>query len=201
MERSPSLADRKRQLVRDELAEAALKLLAWHGFEATTIDQVVAAAGVSRRTFFRYFASKEDVIVQFLADTGAQLCAALAARPAEEPPAVALREATSVLVEACNEHREKSVRLANLILNTPALLGRYLEKQAQWRRDVAAELGRRLGLDPAADLRPVLAAGTALLAFDAALSQWAAGDGTEDLAALTDQAFAIVADTLSPRPR
>lgn len=200
-EPNPSLAERKRQLVRDELAEAALKLLAWHGFEGTTIDQMVAAAGVSRRTFFRYFASKEDVIVQFLADTGAQLCAALAARPAEEPTAVALRQAASVLVAGCLEHREKSVRLANLILDTPALLGRYLEKQAQWRRDLAAELGRRLGLDPARDLRPGLVAGAALLAFDAALSHWAAGDGAEDLDALTDQAFAIVADTLSAPAR
>jgi AcrR family transcriptional regulator len=193
-EPNPSLAERKRQLVRDELAEAALKLLAWHGFEATTIDQVVAAAGVSRRTFFRYFASKEDVIVQFLADTGAQLCAALAARPAEEPPAVALRRAIAVFVEACLEHPEKSVRLANLLLGTPALLGRYLERQAQWRHDLAAELARRLDVDPTQDLRPTLAAGAALLAFDAALTHWAASNAHLDLSELTDQAFAIIAD-------
>ncbi len=59
-----SLAERKRQLVRDELTEAALKLLAFQGFEATTIDQMAAAAGLSRRTFFRYFQSKEDVIIE-----------------------------------------------------------------------------------------------------------------------------------------
>ncbi len=194
---NPSLAERKRQLVRDELAEAALKLLAWQGFEGTTIDQMVAAAGVSRRTFFRYFASKEDVIVQFMTDTGAMLCAALAARPADEPPAVALREAVSVLVGACESHPEKSVRLSKLLLGTPSLLGRYLEKQAQWRHDLAVELGRRLGVDPDRDLRPQIAAGVTLIAFDTALARWAASDGAEDLDALTDAAFAIVTDTLN----
>jgi AcrR family transcriptional regulator len=195
--RERSLAERKRQLVRDELGEAALKLLAWHGFESTTIDQVVAAVGVSRRTFFRYFESKEDVVVQFLADTGAGLCAELAARPVDEPPAVALRRAMSVFIAACREHPEKSLRLTKIILGTPSLLGRYLERQAQWCQDLAVELGRRAGRDPAHDLRPELAAGVALTAFDTALRRWAAGEGADDLDALTDQAFAVVADTLN----
>ncbi|BCB83736.1 acyl-CoA-like ligand-binding transcription factor [Phytohabitans suffuscus] len=195
--RETSLAERKRQLVRDELAEAALKLLASQGFEDTTIDQMVAAAGVSQRTFFRYFGSKEDVVVYSLADTGAQLCAALTARPADEPPAVALRAAISVFITLCLEHPAKSLRLARVMLATPSLLGRYLERQAEWRRDIAVELGRRLGLDPADDLRPELAAGVALTAFDVALRRWAASDGTEDLDPLTDQTFAIVADTLN----
>jgi len=191
------LAQRKRRFVRDELAEAALKLLADQGFEATTIDQMAAAAGVSRRTFFRYFESKEDVLVQSLAEAGAQLCAGLARRPIEEPSAVALRRAVSVLVTACREQPEKSLRMTKMILGTPSLLGRYHERQAEWRRELATELGRRLGLDTARDLGPALVAGVALTAFDTALSRWAASDGAEDLDALTDDAFAIVADTLN----
>ncbi|GAA4709198.1 acyl-CoA-like ligand-binding transcription factor [Phytohabitans rumicis] len=195
--RTSSLAERKRQLVRDELAEAALRLLAYQGFEDTTIDQMVASAGVSQRTFFRYFGSKEDVVVHSLAETGAQLCAALAARPADEPPAAALRATVSVFIAHCREHPEKSLRLTKVVLDTPSLLGRYLERQAQWRHDLAAELGRRLGLDPARDLRPELAAGVALTAFDSALRRWAASDGATDLDAVTDEAFAIVADALN----
>jgi AcrR family transcriptional regulator len=193
---APSLAQRKRQLVRDELAEAALKLLAWQGYEATTIDQIVAAAGVSRRTFFRYFESKEDVIVQFLVETGALMCAALSGRPAQEPPGVALRHALSVLVDRCVEHPEKSVRLTRLTLETPALLARFLERQAQWSADLTAELGRRSGLDPATDLRPALAAGVTLTAFHTALHRWAAGDGAEDLPELVDRALAVVRGAL-----
>lgn len=192
-----SLAERKRQLVRDELSEAALKLLAWQGFEATTIDQITAAAGVSRRTFFRYFRSKEDVIIEFLASLGTQLCGELAARPPQEPPAVALRHAVAVFVDVYAEHEEKSLRLAKLTLTTPALLARYLERQARWRADLASELARRAGHDPASDLRPALTAAVALAAFDTALARWVDTDGADDLNALTDQTFALVADTLN----
>jgi AcrR family transcriptional regulator len=97
MKPAPSLADRKRQLVVDELTEAALQTLAIKGFDATTVDEIAVAAGVSRRTFFRYFASKEDVVVQLLASIGEVMCAELAARPAGETPAVALRHAVCLL--------------------------------------------------------------------------------------------------------
>jgi AcrR family transcriptional regulator len=192
------MAERKRQMVRDELTEAALGLLARDGFEAITIDEIVAAAGVSRRTFFRYFDSKEDVIVQFLGDVGAELCAALAGRPAAEPPAVALRHAMSVLVQACADDPGKALRLVKLMLGTPTVLARYLQVQARWRDQLATELARRSGRPPQADLRPALAAAVALAAFDVALRQWADRDGAEDLAGLTDQVFAAVAPALRP---
>jgi AcrR family transcriptional regulator len=192
-----SLAERKRQLVRDELAEAALRLMALQGFEATTVDQIVAASGVSRRTFSRYFQSKEDVVVQFLGHLGAKICTALAARPLSESPDLALRQALSVLVQACLDEPEKSLRLVQVMLSTPALRARFLERQAQWRADIAAELARRTGLDPQQDVRPDLAAAVALAAFDTALGHWSASDGTSNLADLTDQAFSVVTSALN----
>jgi AcrR family transcriptional regulator len=190
------MAERKRQLVRDELAEAAVKLLAWQGFEETTVEQIVAAVGVSRRTFSRYFRSKEDVVVHMLAEAGAQLCAELRARPAGEPPAVALRRALSVFIRISAEHPDKTLRVTRLILSTPALLARFLERQAQWQADITAIIARRTGLDPRADLRPAIAAGIALTAFTTALRRWADSDGSEDLANLVDQAFSVVAPAL-----
>ncbi|MFI7487985.1 TetR family transcriptional regulator [Micromonospora echinaurantiaca] len=191
-----SLAERKRQLVSNELTEAALQLLARNGFDVVTIDEIAATAGVSRRTFFRYFASKEDVVVQFLTGMGADIRAELAARPAEERPSVALRHAIWVPIAACADHGDRALRVVQLILRTPALLARYLERQAQWRADLAAELGGRLGLDPDADLYPQLAVGMALSAFDAVLQRWSDSDGAEDPAGLTDRAFAVIAPAL-----
>ncbi|MEV7526810.1 TetR family transcriptional regulator [Streptomyces sp. NPDC091371] len=189
-----SLAERKRRLVSNELTEAALQLLAVKGFDAVTVDEIVAAAGVSKRTFFRYFASKEDVVVQFLADMGTGIRAELAARPAQETPSESLRHAISVPIAACGDHSERALRVVQLILRTPALHARFLERQAQWRDELAQELTTRTG--PDAGLYPQLAAGMTLTAFDAVLQRWSDSDGSEDPTELTSQAFAVIAPAL-----
>lgn len=191
-----TLAQRKRQLVSDELTEAALQLLALKGFDAVTIDEIVKAAGVSKRTFFRYFASKEDVVVQFLAGMGTGIRAELAARPAAEPPSVALLRAVWVPLGECAGHGDRALRVVRLILRTPALLARFLERQARWRDDLAEELARRLGTDAGTDLYPRMAAGMALNAFDAVLHRWSAGDGAESPADLIGRAFEVIAPAL-----
>ncbi|MBY8879560.1 TetR family transcriptional regulator [Actinacidiphila acidipaludis] len=205
------MAQRKRRLVANELSEAALQLLALKGFEAVTVDEIAVTAGVSKRTFFRYFASKEDVVVQFLADLGGGIRAELAGRPAGELPSLALGHAVRSAMEVCAEggsagsagspdHAERVLRVVQLILGTPALRARFVERQAQWRDELAAELGRRLGLDPAAELYPLLAAGMAVNAFDAVLRRWSAGGGVADPVALTNQAFALLAPALDSVP-
>ncbi|MGW8365249.1 TetR family transcriptional regulator [Streptomyces wedmorensis] len=199
-----SLAQRKRQLVASELTEAALQLFAHKGFDAVTVDEIATTVGVSKRTFFRYFASKDDVVVQFLAGMGADMRAGLAARPAGEQPSEALLHAVSVPLAACGDHAERVLPVVRLILRTPSLLARFLEHQAQWREDLADELGSRLGLDPEADLYPRLAAGMALTAFDAVLRRWSAGraDGAASApGTLIGQAFALLAPALDgPAP-
>ncbi|MCD9195110.1 TetR family transcriptional regulator [Streptomyces albireticuli] len=190
------MAERKRQLVSNELTEAALQLLATKGFDAVTIDEIATAAGVSKRTFFRYFASKEDVVVQFLAGMGADIRAELASRPAGERPSVALRYAVGVPLTTCSDHGDRALRVVRLILRTPALHARFLEHQARWRDDLAAELADRLDLDPGTDFYPRLAAGMALNAFDAVLHRWSGGDRPEDPTGLTDRAFAVIAPAL-----
>lgn len=199
-----SLAQRKRQLVASELTEAALQLFAHKGFDAVTVDEIATTVGVSKRTFFRYFASKDDVVVQFLAGMGADMRAGLAARPTTEQPSEALLHAVSVPLAACGDHAERVLPVVRLILRTPSLLARFLEHQAQWREDLADELGSRLGLDPEADLYPRLAAGMALTAFDAVLRRWSAGRADEAASApgtLIGQAFALLAPALDgPAP-
>lgn len=203
-----TLAERKRQLVADELRDAALMLLATRGFDTVTVDDIVAAAGMSRRTFFRYYASKEDVVVRFLADMGAIIVAAFGERPPTEPPSVALREAVwAPLAEVCADdqpdHIERSRMVVRLVLDTPALHARWLERQIEIRAGLAARLAARrdVGLDT--DLHARMAAGMTLLAFDTALEQWRPGDDEQRLADLIDRAFATIApalDTVDARP-
>jgi AcrR family transcriptional regulator len=191
-----ALAQRKRQVVRDELSAAALRLLAFQGFEETTIDQIVAAAGVSRRTFFRYFKSKEDVIIECLGEVGPLAQAQLAARPPAESPAVALRRAFAVFAEETAHDPQKALELARLTLGTPPLLARYRDRLGDWQAGLADELARRTGLDPGSDMRPAIAAGIALTAFTTALATWARNDGATSLQELLDQAFTLVEPSL-----
>jgi AcrR family transcriptional regulator len=183
-----SMAERKRQLVRDELSEAAVLLFAEQGFEETTVDQIAAAVGVSPRTFFRYFKVKEDVLVEFLGHFGEQLVAELAARPAGEPPLTAMRQALIPLIGLHLEHPEKTLRLTRLLLSTPTVRARYLDHQARWRDELAAVLATRTGAGPE-DFRPVLTASIALAAFAAAQARWADLDGAPSFVAMLDEAF------------
>lgn len=191
-----TFAQRKRQLVANELTQAALGLLAREGFDAVTVDEIAASAGVSKRTFFRYFASKEDVVVQFLAELGTSMRDELAGRPATELPAAALRNTVWRAIDACAGNSDRTLRVVQLILRTPALLARFLERQAQWRDDLAAQMARRLELDGGTEMYPPLAAGMALAAFHTVLQRWSDSDGAEDPAALTEQAFAVIEPAL-----
>jgi AcrR family transcriptional regulator len=188
-----NLAERKRQLVRDQLGEAAVRLLARQGYEETTVEQIVAAAGVSRRTFFRYFKSKEDVVVESVGHMSTAIRAALAARPERENPQAAMRAALSVAVDELTADPEKAVPLIRLLLETPALRRRYLERQSILQEEMAAVLARREGIDEGEDredLGPALVAGVAIAAFRVALDSWARHGGDGDLNALIDEAFA-----------
>ena len=90
---TPTLQERKQELVRAELASAAWKLFGQRGYEATTVTEIAAAAGVSRRTFFRYYSSKEDVLVEATDELAESMLASMAERPIEEPPLVAIERA------------------------------------------------------------------------------------------------------------
>src|SRR4051794_13821626 len=81
-----SLHDRKLRLVRAQLAEIALTPLLERGFDAVTMDDLANAAGISRRTYFRYFATKEDVVTCVFDDAGDALLAEFERRPRTEHP-------------------------------------------------------------------------------------------------------------------
>jgi Transcriptional regulator len=157
----------------------------------------VAAAGVSRRTFFRYFKSKEDVILEFVGEVGEYVRAELATRPVEEPPAQAIRHALSVAVAAFSEYPEKSIALTRLTLGTPALRARYLDRQDELKTALAAVLAERSGAAGPGDLRAKVTAGMALVVFNIALARWAEDGGTKQLDELFKETFALAADALN----
>jgi AcrR family transcriptional regulator len=94
----PTLQARKQQVVRDAIWDAATDLFAGQGFDETTVDEIALAAGVSRRSFFRYFASKGDLMAHGMVNYGAEVSAAIEAWPRSWPLARVFRETVRQVV-------------------------------------------------------------------------------------------------------
>ncbi len=187
------LRERLRQTVRDELSRIAMEMFLERGFDATTVDEIAAAAGVARSTFFRHFATKEDVILARLEARAETLRAAALARPAGEAALTVAREALTPLVDSFAVDRTRSMALGRLVAGAPSLRARELHKYLYWRSALAEALASRLGTDPDTDMRPSLIASVAVNAFDIALRTWRAGECDASLADLVDEAFATLA--------
>jgi AcrR family transcriptional regulator len=192
MDTNVGLRERKKQRTRADLTDAAFRLFTERGFDATTIEDIVDEVEVSPRTFFRYFDSKEDVVIGFFDDLGLELRALLEARPADEPPFTAVRHALDGLVDVYIADHERVVAAKRLSHETPSIRARLLDKHARWENGMTEELAARLGLDPARDPRPRLIAAVSLAAFSTGVGDWCSRKGRGDLHALVDQALDAV---------
>ena len=133
----------KRQETRDRLARAAEALFLERGFDATTVDEIAAAAGVSRRSFFHHFATKEDVVFAHHADFEAALLAAIATQPPGEP---LLRVTERAIAEVASYmDRTEALALTRLKHATPALHARNQANYERLERVLATALAERLG--------------------------------------------------------
>jgi AcrR family transcriptional regulator len=149
---------------------------------------------MSRSSFFRYFATKEDVVLFRLEERGAVLRDALAARPEDEPIWDALRAAFDEVVRDTGHDRDRALRLGRMFAGTPSLQARHLERQARWQALLVPEVARRLGVgvDDEADPRPRALVAAAVGCLDAAVHAWQLSDGTADLGALLDRAMSAL---------
>ena len=137
------LRARKRQQTRERLTRAAMALFLEHGFEATTLDDIAAAADISRRSFFHYFESKEDVVFAWHEEITAALIAAVAARPANESMLAAAENAISAMVRQLEPN--EAMAMAQLKRDNPALQARDQVKYEKLERALAEALGKRAG--------------------------------------------------------
>ncbi|GAB2841968.1 TetR family transcriptional regulator [Streptomyces deserti] len=179
---SPGLRERKKQRTRDALLRAALELFTTRGYEATTVDDIAAAVDVSQRTFFRYFASKEEAafFVPRLAES--HVVAAVRARPPGEAPLEALRRAVLESWDTINEAVEQIVpidlhmRVYQVIESTPALLAAHLRRSAELEEQLARIIAEREGLDVDADPRPRIVVALFGGVIRVTERMWSAGD-------------------------
>lgn len=188
----PGRRERKKLATRAALEEAALRLFAERGYEATTIEDITEAADVSLRTFFRYFASKEDVLLAEQLDDLIRMQQALAAAPDDLPPMGLITEVLRGLALAAEDGHHALLDRIRIIDSAPSLHARQLEHYAAFERAITVEVARRRGVDPDRDLLSVMHGIVGMAAIRSAFAVWVSSDGAEDLTALLDSALSRV---------
>jgi len=182
----------------------ALRLFAGQGFEETTVDQIAAAAGVSRRTFFRYFDSKTGVLWGEFDAEVATIRRLLDGMPAGLPVMTAVRRA----VLTANHYRAEDVpelrARMNLIGSVPALAASAAVHYDAWERAVSDFVARRAG-QPAGSLYPLAVGRATLAACRAAYDRWVT-HADADLTVYLDAALRALAagfrdDVITAEPR
>ena len=174
----------------------AHRLFTEQGFDRTTVDQIAGEVGLSRASLFRYFGTKEDIVLGRLEESGRQIAEALAARPGDERPWEALRRAFDVLERMNKQAPEQALSYLRMLQQTPSLRARHYEKQLSWQGLLAPEIARRLGVEPGRpeDTRPSALAAAALACLDVAAAGWVACEGTVPLALLLDRAMGALTE-------
>ncbi|HWG26988.1 TetR family transcriptional regulator [Actinospica sp.] len=192
---APDLRERTRRAVRAELTDVALDLFLRRGFEATTVDEIAASAGISRRSLFRYFASKEAIIFDSLQDVGERLAEALAKRPREEDPWVSLRHSFEVVTAYNEDNPERTLAFWTMLEETASLKARHFEHLMRWQQLLVPDIAVRLGeVEDDGAYGPCAPAvvGAALACLDAANHAWLRSRGKADVVLLLNEAMHAV---------
>ena len=180
-------AGRRPATSRADIERVAIRLFDERGYDDTTVDDIATAAGIGRRTFFRYFPSKNDVVWGNFGEGLAKLRAQLAAASPDQPFMDALRDAVVAFNRMDPEQVPLHRRRMALILHVSALQAHSTLMYAAWRNVVAEFVARRFDRQPD-DFLPQLVAHTVLGACVAAYEQWLR-DADSDLGALLDDAI------------
>lgn len=203
------LRERKKQRTRDALIRVALELFTTQGYEGTTVDEIADTVEVSQRTFFRYFASKEDVAFAVQQMVEEQFIRALTERPPEEGPFDAMRNAVlsawDTIGEAIAEvvPVELYLRSFQVIESTPALLAVHLRRSTEMEESISRIIAGREGLDVDEDPRPRIAVAAFSGVMRVTGQLWGRGqDPTlEAIRALTERYLDHLGPALAPHWR
>jgi AcrR family transcriptional regulator len=186
-----SLRDRQRAQIRADISLAAFRLFAAEGFNNVTTEQIAAAAGISASTFFRYTATKEDLLLDPVRRGGDAIATLLEQRPSTESADVALARAIEARTGVFQEN-QSDWRAA--MLTAPALLEKLSLLAPEDRSRLVKLTAIRMRTDPERDSRPALLVHLAFAAADFAFQQWVrtSADDHRSLQLLVSEALAAV---------
>lgn len=186
-----TLLERRREILRREIGKVAIDLFVDHGFDKVTVDEIASVAGISPRTFFRYYSSKDDIVLELARRLDERLIAAVAARPADEGPITALREGFRATSRMEPSERGRVLSIARILGSVPALRAqsqgeRIFDNDGLVRR-LVAELSRR-----SRDRRLPVAVRAMVAAAGMEFEEWATGGGRGDLSKRVTDALVLL---------
>jgi len=188
------LRQRKKVQTREALRQHALCLFLSKGYERTTVEEIAAAANISSMTFFRYFRTKEDVVMEDFQDDLIESC--IAAQPPHLARVVrvqnGVRESLGVAYPVV---RGALLERMQLILATPALRARLWEHLHATERLIARALSGS-STDAGIDLRDQIVASASVAALSTAIQVWAEQGGRSELPQLLDQSLSLLREEL-----
>ncbi len=185
------LRERKKLRARQQLIDAAFRLFAKRGFDATTVADVAAAVEMSPRTFHRYFESKEDVVLEWLDRSGDALVAELEERPSGEEPFASLRHVMIKLVADLEGEREHLLACERLNQSTATVRARKHEKMSAWADRLAAVIVRRERAEGLPKARALLLSSVAIAILQSVQETWTASGAKGSFAKHVEEAFDV----------
>lgn len=190
--RTTSLRERKKERTRELLVETANRLFLEGGFERITVDRIAEAAGVSQRTFFRYFPSKEDVVFSKHPKRIARFRQLLAEQRQGRSPGRALRAALEAFALEYQRAREELLREWRVVTSSPLLIARDVEQDLEFETAIAELLadGHPAGAGTARRAR--ILAGALFGAVRATMQEWYSDGCRRDLVELGRESFQLV---------
>jgi AcrR family transcriptional regulator len=185
-----NLRERNKARARAEIAEVALGLFSERGFDAVTVDDIIASAGVSRRTFFRYFQSKEDALLADYPQLRTLLDEFMATAD-EGSPLTSARSTLHRVADFYLEHRPEVLARSQVMRESSGAAARNLSLLAQWEESIGGAIAAKLGRTES-NLLSRASAVLIVAAFRSALGEWVRSGGTSDLHALVDEVFDLI---------
>ena len=189
---TPSLRERKKQRTRELLIETANKLFLENGFDRTTVDQIAEAAGVSQRTFFRYFPSKDDVVFSKHEERIARFKALLAEQDQGRGPAAVVRGALADFARDYQRQRRELLREWRIVTGSPLLIARDVEQDLEFEQAITEALLDGQAPEVEAERRARIIAGAIFGAVRATMQEWYSQGCRMDLVELGKESFAIL---------
>jgi AcrR family transcriptional regulator len=190
-----SIVERRSRLVREEVGAMAMRLFIAHGFARVSVDDIAAAANMSQRTFFRYFATKDEIVLQYERRLRRRLHEAVRLRPADEGPVTALRNAFLETSTAPPDHRDEARKRGRVLIDAPMLAARAQMTLADADAELAALLTQRMPAlsSRAKETRARVIVATMVAVANYAWNEWVTSDTNKDPAAYLAKAFDVLA--------